>query len=68
MNNDNKKIIPEITKVKRGSQYGTVESYNPEYKASIVVRWDNGRREGWFDTDGTKGTDKSENVIFSNHE
>jgi len=62
------KIIAGITRVKRGAQYGIVESYNPKYKAAITVRWDSGKVEGWFDVNGTDGTDNAQNHIrFSNH-
>lgn len=53
-------------KVKRGQQTGIITAYSPQYKACIEVTWTNGHVEGWFDKNGTDGTnDKRYHISIS---
>lgn len=44
---------------------GVVDSFCPEYKGSIVIKWENNTRSGWYDLDGTDGKDKIFNFVES---
>lgn len=61
MNNNITQMIGK--KVKRGDRYGVISSFNPSHKACIVVTWDDGRKEGWFDMKGTDGTNDTSSHI-----
>lgn len=56
------------TRVRRAGRFGKVFAYSPEYKACIMVLWDDGVHEGWFDINGTDGTENKEKHIQILHD